>query len=98
MSFNNFLNIADTNTVPLNIVNIASRHPIESIKNLVQKIIKKQGNDLHYAYFNDEQKELDTLIYELYGLSKKQVYEIEIWYCRRYPKLAEAQGLMDKYS
>ena len=33
-------------------------------------------------------KEIDKLVYELYGLNQDDIREIETWYARRYPKLA----------
>ncbi len=59
---------------------------------LVEKIIENQKLDLEYPYHLHEQKEIDALVYELYGLTAEQIREIEIWYCRRYQRLAEAQG------
>ena len=41
----------------------------------------------------NEQKEIDRLIYQLYDLTEEDIREVELWYCRRYAKLAEAQGL-----
>src|SRR5690606_1301012 len=42
------------------------------------------------------------LVYQLYGLNEGDIREVELWYCRRYPRLAEAQGALvevkEKYS
>jgi len=36
----------------------------------------------------NEQKEIDRLVYDLYGLNDNDIKEVETWYARRYPKLA----------
>jgi len=61
---------------------------------LVDSIIEKQKFNLRYPYYLHEQKEIDELVYQLYGLSEEDIREIELWYCRRYPRLAEAQGVL----
>jgi type I restriction-modification system DNA methylase subunit len=69
---------------------------------LVDEIITKQREDARYPYHLYEQKEIDALVYQLYGLTDEDIREVELWYCRRYPKLAEAQGVFsevkEKYS
>ena len=37
---------------------------------------------------SNEQKEIDKLVYEMYGLNDNDIKEVETWYARRYPKLA----------
>lgn len=66
----------------------------QKLQNLVEQIISKQKDDPFYPYHLHEQKEIDKLVYELYGLSDEDIREVEIWYCRRYQKLAEAQGML----
>ena len=75
-------------------VNHPDEQTTRKIKILVSKIIKKQKNDPFYPYHLHEQKEIDRLVYKLYGLSDEDIREVEIWYCRRYQKLAEAQGML----
>jgi len=58
------------------------------IVNLVNEIIQKQKENPRYDYVNNEQKEIDKLVYEMYGLNDDDIREIETWYARRYPKLA----------
>jgi N-6 DNA Methylase len=67
----------------------------EKISKLTDGIINKQKKDLRYSYYLHEQKELDDLLYKLYGLSDEDIREIELWYCRRYSRLAESQGEID---
>ena len=55
---------------------------------LVDKIIKKQQEEPRYNYAENEQKEIDRLVYEMYGLNEADIQEVETWYARRYPKLA----------
>lgn len=58
------------------------------IESFVLSIIAKQKSDLKYQYFANEQKEIDSLVYELYGLNQEDIQEVEYWWARRYPKLA----------
>ncbi|OQY80265.1 MAG: hypothetical protein B6D41_21280 [Chloroflexi bacterium UTCFX4] len=63
------------------------------LKNLVDSIVSKQKSEPKYPYHLHEQKEIDALVYQLYGLDENDIREVELWYCRRYPKLAHAQGV-----
>ena len=67
----------------------------DNMKNLVESIISQQEQNQKYPYHLYEQKEIDAIIYKLYELGYEDIREIELWYCRRYPKLAEAQGILD---
>jgi hypothetical protein len=60
----------------------------KEIEKLVKTIILKQKADNRYNYMENEQKEIDRLVYDLYGLNEQDVREVETWYARRYPKLA----------
>lgn len=60
----------------------------EKLINLVSQIISKQKQNPRYDYMSNEQKEIDKLVYEMYGLNKDDIREVETWYARRYPKLA----------
>src|SRR5690606_29966837 len=42
-------------------------------------------------YASNEQLEIDRLVYAAYGLNEGDIREVEDWYARRYPKLAQAQ-------
>lgn len=64
------------------------------LTSLVSAIIEKQRINQRYSYHLHEQREIDALVYQLYGLTQDDIREIELWYCRRYPRLAEAQGMM----
>ena len=59
------------------------------IVELVDRIIQKQQKDQRYDYMSHEQKEIDKLVYEMYGLNKDDIREVETWYARRYSKLAK---------
>lgn len=63
---------------------------------LVNQIIEKQKENPRYPYHEHEQKKIDRLVYDLYGLNADDIREIELWYARRYPRLAEGQGLLDE--
>jgi len=58
------------------------------LQNLASQIIKKQKQNPYYNYMSNEQKEIDKLVYEMYGLNDDDIKEVETWYARRYPKLA----------
>lgn len=60
----------------------------DRITKLVLQIINFQKISLDYNYFTNEQKEIDRLVYELYGLNEEDINEVETWFARRYPKLA----------
>ncbi|MCK4391286.1 N-6 DNA methylase, partial [Candidatus Bipolaricaulota bacterium] len=64
---------------------------VPRLEELVEGIVRKQKLDLRYPYYLHEQLEIDRLVYDLYGLSDNDIAEIEAWYARRYPKLAQAQ-------
>ncbi len=63
----------------------------DSIDVLVSSVIAKQKIDLGYDYASNEQLEIDRLVYAAYGLNDSDTKEVENWYARRYPPLAEAQ-------
>jgi hypothetical protein len=67
---------------------------VKKLELLVSKIIEQQKSDSKYPYHLHEQQEIDTIIYQIYGLSNEDIREIELWYCRRYSKLADAQGFL----
>jgi hypothetical protein len=46
------------------------------------------GNLSTEDYMSNKQNEIDKLVYEMYGVNKEDIHEIETWYARRYPKLA----------
>jgi hypothetical protein len=75
---------------------------VKQLSDLVESIISKQKEDPRYEYFRNEQREIDKILYDLYDLKEDDIREVELWFCRRYPKLAEAQGLLadvrEKYS
>lgn len=58
---------------------------------LVASIIGVQRTNPRYDYASNEQLEIDRLVYAAYGLNDGDIKEVENWYARRYPKLAEAQ-------
>ncbi len=70
------------------------KETVKEIELLVAKIIVLQKVSPRYPYYLYEQKKLNKLIYKLYNLSNEDIREVEIWYCRRYPKLTEAQGIL----
>lgn len=55
---------------------------------LVERIIAKQKNDPRYNYLSNEQRDIDQIIYRIYGLNEADILEVETWYARKYPKLA----------
>src|SRR5439155_17618947 len=57
----------------------------------VRAIAEKQHAKPRYDYASNEQLEIDRLVYAAYGLSEADIREVEDWYARRYPSLAQAQ-------
>lgn len=74
----------------------------QQLEKLVKEIVNSQKKEAHYPYYLNEQKEIDDIVYQLYKLSAEDIREVELWYCRRYSTLAEAQGALtevkNKYS
>ena len=68
---------------------LADNDIILKITDLVKSIKAKQKLSAHYIFWNIEQKEIDKLVYELYGLNAEDINEVETWFARRYPKLAD---------
>jgi hypothetical protein len=62
-----------------------------AIAEFVHSIAQKQHTNPRYDYASNEQIEIDRLVYAAYGLNDADIKEVENWYARRYPKLAEAQ-------
>lgn len=58
------------------------------IEDIVNGLIEKQKKNYLYDYHSNEQKEIDRLVYKLYGLNDEDIQEVEYWWARRYPKLA----------
>lgn len=63
------------------------------LESYVGTILTNQVRDNNYNYRN-EQKQIDNVVYELFSLNEINICDIELWFCRRYRKLAESQGLM----
>lgn len=57
------------------------------ITELLSQIVSKQKDKLRYDYMINEQKEIDQIVYGIYGLNKDDIQEVEKWYSRHYPKL-----------
>jgi len=64
---------------------------VHAIEKLVAQTIAHQRAEPRYPYHLHEQRELERMVYQLYGLNEDDVAEVERWYARRYPKLAAAQ-------
>jgi type I restriction-modification system DNA methylase subunit len=83
-------------------LNVNDADLLSDIDGLVKTIIKKQKLDLRYPYHLNEQKKIDKLVFKLFNLSEIEIREVEIWFCRRYERLASAQGnlseINEKYS
>ncbi|MDP2897028.1 MAG: N-6 DNA methylase [bacterium] len=66
------------------------------LSQLVQQVVAEQKADRLYPYYLYEQKEIDAEVYELYGLTEENTREVDLWYSRRYPRLAEASGVLNQ--
>ncbi|HED37422.1 MAG TPA: hypothetical protein ENI76_04145, partial [Ignavibacteria bacterium] len=47
---------------------------------LVKQIIAKQKQIPRYDYMSNEQKEIDEIVYQMYGLNADDIREVETWY------------------
>jgi type I restriction-modification system DNA methylase subunit len=91
--FNVYLNHSvNSNAQDIELVPILKNIPNSLVEKVVSLLESLKENP-EYNYIR-EQKEIDALVYQLYGLSEDDIREVELWYCRRYQKLAEAQGLL----
>ena len=63
----------------------------DEINAIVKSIIKKQKQNPRYNYANNEQLEIDKLVYWMYGLDEDDIQEVKNWYVRRYPRLARQE-------
>lgn len=63
----------------------------QDVANRVKEIVAKQQSNASYDYASNEQLEIDRLVYAAYGLNETDIREVEDWYARRYPPLAQAQ-------
>jgi hypothetical protein len=64
---------------------------IRGVAEQVEQIFRQQETISRYDYASNEQLEIDRLVYAAYGLNAGDIREVEDWYARRYPKLADAQ-------
>lgn len=83
--------VDDFREMPMPALNESELSKVEAV---VSQIVEKQKSDPRYPYHLYEQKEIDALVYQFYGLRAEDIRDVELWYCRRYPKLAEAQGVL----
>lgn len=70
---------------------IAENSRVQTLAQLTAAIIAQQKKIARYDYASNEQVEIDRLVYAAYGLNEADIREVEDWYARRYPKLAQAQ-------
>jgi len=54
---------------------------------LVDRIAARQRTDRYYPFHRHEQREIDALVFGLYGLAEEEIEEVERWCVRRYPAL-----------
>ena len=64
---------------------------LKRIHPFVKTIIDKQQKNPRYDYANNEQLEIDRIVYNVYGLNDDDILEVENWYARRYPNLIAAR-------
>jgi len=84
---NNSVNmqVDDIKKLPIPICDKVDKIKIEK---LVKTIIEKQKKDIAYDYHKHEQREIDSLVYKIFELDVVLIEEIENWFIRKYPKLA----------
>jgi len=89
------LDCFDNHTVAKNQIDILNvklplfKNEIKQLSILVKSIVEKLKKNVDYLFVLNEQKEIDTLVYALYGLNAEDINEVETWFARRYPKLAK---------
>ncbi len=89
--FKNFImHTVDTQVGAFNDFTLVHIANCQNILDLVSTIISNQKQNPRYDYMTNEQIEIDKLVYEMYNLNEEDIAEVENWYWRRYPKLAEA--------
>ncbi len=76
-----------TDDIKENPIPICDKSLKNKIEILVKKIMNNQKINLEYNYQENEQIEVDRIIYEIFGLNTNLIQEVENWYARRYPKL-----------
>lgn len=89
--FRNYVNsTVNTSEDPIKDVPLPAKPPA-TIAQSVRDICRRQESERRYDYASNEQLEIDRLVYAAYGLNEADIREVEDWYARRYPKLAQAQ-------
>ena len=83
---NNTVNtqIDDIKKIPIPLCKSKEKKKIEE---LVNNIINEQKKDLTYSYHMKEQCEIESIVYEIFGLNDELISEVELWYQRKYPHL-----------
>jgi hypothetical protein len=76
-------------TLPTLVVPFSDENQRRKVESLVTSIVSNQQKDNEYDFLGNEQKDLDALVYQLFNLTSEQINEVEIWFARRYPKLAK---------
>ena len=66
---------------------ITDKQTKEKIESLVESIITQLNKDPDYPYDENEQIEIDEIVYQIYGLDSNLVEEIKDWFIRKYPHL-----------
>ena len=65
----------------------------QKVEGLVKSIAKNQKKNKLYEYYLHEQRDIDKIMYEAYGLNPADIIEVEAWHTRRYPKLALPENI-----
>jgi hypothetical protein len=68
----------------------------KGLEDLVNKIIVNQKQSSRYNYLLNEQKKIDKIVFQLYGLNEEDINEVETWFARRYPKLAKYADIKEQ--
>lgn len=61
----------------------------DQFKEVIGSVVSMQHENGRYNYMSNEQKQIDLLVYQLFGLNSEDINEVETWFARRYPKLAK---------
>jgi len=89
-NFKNFIDHSVSSQVEeLKKIILSKEGDYKELDNKVSSIIQNQKQNPRYDYMTNEQIEIDKLVYDVYNLNEEDIQEVENWYFRRYPKLAQ---------
>ena len=80
-------NAQDVATIPIIVTESENDNSKKLLNEKVITLVQLLKINPEYN-FENEQIDIDILVYKMYGLNEGDIHEVETWYARRYPKLA----------